>query len=119
MTNIFKVVLGAGLVTGIILYLVLAGQNKQDTDIQLQQRQTDKSIADFNADFEKKSHRPDTDIIAREEAASAEAAKNIQDLKKRQAEQQEKADGVSKDFDTAVKSLDASLVEKDKKGDKP
>lgn len=119
MTNIFKAVLGAGLVTGIILYLVLAGQNKQDTDIQLQQRQMDKSIADFNADFEKKSHRPNSEIIAREQAESAEAAKNIRDLKKRQAEQQEKADGVSKDFDTAVKSLDDSLGEKNKKGGKP
>jgi len=119
MTNIFKAVLGVSIVTGVILYLVLSGQNKQDADIQLQQRQMDKSIADFNADFEKKSHRPGTDIIAREQAASAEAAKDIQDLKRRQAELQGKADGVSRDFDTAVKSLDAELVQKNKKGGKP
>lgn len=119
MTNIFKGLLFAAPFAAIMLFIVLAGQNKQDTDIQLQQRQMDKSIADFNTDFEKKSHRPNSEIIAREQAESAEAAKNIRDLKKRQAEQQEKADGVSKDFDTAVKSLDDSLGEKNKKGGKP
>lgn len=119
MTHIFKAVLGVGIVTGVILYLVLSGQNKQDTDIQLQQRQMDKSIADFKADFERKSHKPDAGIIAREQAASAEAAKDIQELKRRQAEQQENADGVSRDFDNAVKSLDKSLGKKNKKGDNP
>jgi lysyl-tRNA synthetase class II len=114
MFNIFRVMLGTALVTAVILYLVMGKQEKQATQINKEQVSMDKETAEFNRDFERKSFRPMTSVIKREERKIQSADTKLKAIEKKEAVQVEKEEKIMKDFDKAVDSFDKELGGKTK-----
>ena len=92
-----------------VVYLVMARQDKQSTEVSVQQVSMDKEVAEFNRDFEKKAFRPMTSVIKREERKIQSTDAKLKKLEEKQTQLQKKSDNTMDDFDKQIDRFDKEL----------
>lgn len=109
MGGIIKLVFAAAPVAALVIFLVLGKQEQHRTDLQIEQTKFERDMAEFNAEFQRRSIQTNLDAAERYDKRAAKAEQELLALRELREEQDTKQSRIMDDFEQAIQEIEAQL----------